>query len=178
MEDSIAVLSLDDEEEEIIQLEVEETSQEILYVNCLVGVFLTSSVMGDDPLTVQLHGVDFWLLIHDLPLGFMVDTVAHQLGNFIGEFIEYDTSATQLGYKCIMRIRVRVDVKKPLKRKKKIVMKNEEQMVGGRRWKETYYSLRHDVNEGKKECGDFEIKSSGQRRELGFYPKRFYFCKR
>ncbi|MBA0702210.1 hypothetical protein Goari_027330 [Gossypium aridum] len=45
MEDSIAGLSLDDEEEKIIQLEVEETSQEILYVNCLVRVFLTSSVV-------------------------------------------------------------------------------------------------------------------------------------
>ncbi|MBA0607476.1 hypothetical protein Godav_019771 [Gossypium davidsonii] len=74
---------------------------------------------GEDPLTVQLHWVDFWLLIHDLPLGFMADTVAYQLGNFIGEFIEYDTVATQLGYKCIMRIWVRVDVRKPLKRKKR-----------------------------------------------------------
>ncbi|MBA0703246.1 hypothetical protein Goari_027523 [Gossypium aridum] len=63
--------------------------------------------MGDDPLTVQLHWVDFWLLIHDLYLGFMADIVAHQLGNFIGEFIEYDTTATQLGYKRIMKIRVR-----------------------------------------------------------------------
>ncbi|KAH1072727.1 hypothetical protein J1N35_025055 [Gossypium stocksii] len=45
MEDSIAVLLLDDEEEEIIQLEVKETNQEISYVNCLVGVFLTFSVV-------------------------------------------------------------------------------------------------------------------------------------
>ncbi|KAH1046992.1 hypothetical protein J1N35_037776 [Gossypium stocksii] len=45
MKDSIAGLSLDDEEEEIIQLEVEETNQEISYVNYLVGVFLTSSVV-------------------------------------------------------------------------------------------------------------------------------------
>ncbi|KAK5830177.1 hypothetical protein PVK06_013971 [Gossypium arboreum] len=45
MEDSVAGLSLDDEEDEVIQLEVEETSKEISYVNCLVGVFLTSSVV-------------------------------------------------------------------------------------------------------------------------------------
>ncbi|MBA0647692.1 hypothetical protein Goklo_015529 [Gossypium klotzschianum] len=82
--------------------------------------------MGDDPLTVQLHWVDFWLLIHDNPLGFMVDIVTHQLQNFIGEFIEYDTTVTQLGYKCIMRIRVKVDVRKPLKRKKMIALKNGE----------------------------------------------------
>ncbi|MBA0672117.1 hypothetical protein Goklo_007348 [Gossypium klotzschianum] len=82
--------------------------------------------MGEDPLTVQFHWVDFWLLIHDILLGFMADTVAHQLGNFIREFIEYDTAATQLGYKRIMRIRVRVDVRKPLKRKKRIALKNGE----------------------------------------------------
>ncbi|MBA0881584.1 hypothetical protein Goshw_011787 [Gossypium schwendimanii] len=56
----------------------------------------------------------------------MADNVAHQLGNFVGEFIKYDTAATQLGYKCIMRIRVRVDVRKPLKRKKMIALKNGE----------------------------------------------------
>ncbi|KAK5844774.1 hypothetical protein PVK06_000915 [Gossypium arboreum] len=45
MEDSIAGLSLDDEEDETLQLEVEELNQEISYENCLVGVFLTSSVV-------------------------------------------------------------------------------------------------------------------------------------
>ncbi|MBA0732161.1 hypothetical protein Gogos_016269 [Gossypium gossypioides] len=63
----------------------------------------------------------------------MADTVAHQLGNFIGEFIEYDTAVTHLGYKRVMKIRARVDVRKPLKRKKRIALKNEEQVVNGRR---------------------------------------------
>ncbi|XP_040950366.1 uncharacterized protein [Gossypium hirsutum] len=81
---------------------------------------------GEDLLSVQLHWVDFWILIHDLPLGFMADAVAHQLGNFIGEFIEYDFAAVQLGYKRIMRVRVKVDVRKPLKRKKRIALKNGE----------------------------------------------------
>ncbi|MBA0818356.1 hypothetical protein Gohar_028040, partial [Gossypium harknessii] len=165
----MAGLSLDDEEDEIIHLEREVTNQEISYVNCLVGVFLTSSVVhfqamrstlasvwhpisvdvervikngpwnfnshllilhrlqqGEDPLSVLLHWVDFWILIYDLPLGFMADAVAHRLGNFIGEFIEYDSAAVQLGYKRIMRVKVKVDVRKPLKRKKRIALKNGE----------------------------------------------------
>ncbi|MBA0818355.1 hypothetical protein Gohar_028040, partial [Gossypium harknessii] len=188
MEGSMAGLSLDDEEDEIIHLEREVTNQEISYVNCLVGVFLTSSVVhfqamrstlasvwhpisgvsisdmgkerylfrfyyevdvervikngpwnfnshllilhrlqqGEDPLSVLLHWVDFWILIYDLPLGFMADAVAHRLGNFIGEFIEYDSAAVQLGYKRIMRVKVKVDVRKPLKRKKRIALKNGE----------------------------------------------------
>ncbi|KAH1072804.1 hypothetical protein J1N35_025132 [Gossypium stocksii] len=36
----------------------------------------------------------------------LANSVAHQLGNFIRKFIEYDTAATQLGYKRIMRVRV------------------------------------------------------------------------
>ncbi|MBA0778028.1 hypothetical protein Gotri_005961 [Gossypium trilobum] len=64
--------------------------------------------------------------IHNLPLGFISETVAQQLGNFIGAFIEYDALATQLGYKRIIRIRVRINVRKPLKRKKKLVLLNGE----------------------------------------------------
>ncbi|KAK5840387.1 hypothetical protein PVK06_009286 [Gossypium arboreum] len=108
MEDSIAGLSLDDEEEEVIQLEVDEASKEISYANCLVGRFLTSSV-GEDPIAVQLNWVEYWVLIYDFPLGFMAESVAQQLGNFIGEFCEYDTVAVQLGYKRIMRIRFNED---------------------------------------------------------------------
>ncbi|MBA0734290.1 hypothetical protein Gogos_018220 [Gossypium gossypioides] len=49
---------------------------------------------------------------------------ARQLGSFIGVFFEYDASTIQLGYKGIMRLRVRVDVMKPLKRKKKLTLSN------------------------------------------------------
>ncbi|MBA0562710.1 hypothetical protein Golob_007735 [Gossypium lobatum] len=60
------------------------------------------------------------MIIHDLPLGFMSKAIAKQLGSFIGVFLEYDTSTTQLGYKRIIRINVRIDVRKPLKRKKNL----------------------------------------------------------
>ncbi|MBA0810851.1 hypothetical protein Gohar_002807, partial [Gossypium harknessii] len=76
---------------------------------------------GEDPLIVQFHWDDFWMPIHDLPISFISETVAQQLGNFNGAFTEYDALATQLGYKRIIRIRVRINVRKPLKRKKRVL---------------------------------------------------------
>lgn len=46
------------------------------------------------------------MLIYDLPLGFLATMIAQQLDNFIGDFVKYDSFATQQGYKRIMRIRV------------------------------------------------------------------------
>ncbi|PPR91375.1 hypothetical protein GOBAR_AA29310 [Gossypium barbadense] len=65
---------------------------------------------GKNPLSVQLSAVDFWILINDLPHGFMSETVARQLGNFIRVLLEYDTSAVQMEYKGKMQVKVRVDL--------------------------------------------------------------------
>ncbi|MBA0717081.1 hypothetical protein Golax_004923, partial [Gossypium laxum] len=65
---------------------------------------------GEDSLTVQLTEVDFWIIIHDFSHGFISKVVVRQLGNFIGKFLEYDTSTIQLGYKGIIRLRVTVKV--------------------------------------------------------------------
>ncbi|MBA0737291.1 hypothetical protein Gogos_010761 [Gossypium gossypioides] len=94
MKKSIAGLSTDNEEEETIQLGVESSDREISYASSFVGMFLTSSVL------------------------------AKQLGCFIGVFLEYDASDIELRYKRIMGIRVRIDVRKPLKRKKKLAFSN------------------------------------------------------
>ncbi|MBA0594235.1 hypothetical protein Gorai_011147, partial [Gossypium raimondii] len=188
IDDSIADLSLEYDEDETIQFGAESSESETLYANCFVGMFLTSSVVNfqamrltlanfwhpiegvsisnlgnerflfkfyfevdvnkvekngswnfnshllvlhrlkeeEDPLSVQLNWVDFWMLIHDLPLGFMSEAVARQLGSFIGVFLEYDASTTQLGYKRIMMLNVRIDVRKPLKKKKKLTLSNGE----------------------------------------------------
>ncbi|MBA0749227.1 hypothetical protein Gogos_003176 [Gossypium gossypioides] len=131
MEESIAGLPIEDEEEETILLGVESYDQETFYANCFVGMFFTSSVVnfqamrtmlendwhpnggvpildlgdGEDPMSIQLYLVDFWMLIYDLLHGFMPKAIAKQLGSFIGVFLEYDALAIQLGYKRIMRLK-------------------------------------------------------------------------
>ncbi|MBA0862858.1 hypothetical protein Goshw_013770 [Gossypium schwendimanii] len=126
MEDSIASLSLNDVEEESIHLGVESSNSETSYANCFVGTFLTSSVVHFQTMRSTLanvrhpiggvsisdleNEVDFWIIIHDLSHGFISKVVVRQLGNFIGNFLEYDTSTIQLGYKGIIRLRVTVKV--------------------------------------------------------------------
>lgn len=46
---------------------------------------------GEDPTKVSLVEVDFWIQIHDLPVGYMSEVVGKQLGNFFGSFLLYDT---------------------------------------------------------------------------------------
>ncbi|MBA0812487.1 hypothetical protein Gohar_026454 [Gossypium harknessii] len=48
--------------------------------------------MGEEPLLVSLYLSEFWVQIHDLALGLMTETMAKQFGDFLGQFLEYDTS--------------------------------------------------------------------------------------
>ncbi|MBA0759934.1 hypothetical protein Gotri_022744 [Gossypium trilobum] len=55
MEESKANLSLDDDEEETIQLGVESSHREASYGNCFVGMFLTSSVVNIQAMRLMLE---------------------------------------------------------------------------------------------------------------------------
>lgn len=84
---------------------------------------------GEDPVKVSLVEVDFWIQIHDLPVGYMTEVVGKQLGNFFGVFLQYDAKNNSSIWREFMRLRVRLDVRKPLKRKKKIVKKDKSEVV-------------------------------------------------
>lgn len=79
---------------------------------------------GEDPLNVPLWYLNIWLQIHDLPSGLMTEPVGKQLGDFFGEFLEYDLKNNTSIWRESMRIKVRLDVRKPLKRRKKITRRN------------------------------------------------------
>ncbi|MBA0880029.1 hypothetical protein Goshw_023414 [Gossypium schwendimanii] len=57
MEDSIADLLLEDEEEETIHLGVDVSERETPYANCYVGTFLTSSVVNFQAIKSMLANV-------------------------------------------------------------------------------------------------------------------------
>ncbi|MBA0664005.1 hypothetical protein Goklo_004081, partial [Gossypium klotzschianum] len=77
---------------------------------------------GEDPLKIPLVFVPFWVQIHDVPVGLFSENLAIQLGNFIGVFLEYDASNLGKENRNYMRIRVQIDVRKPLRRKKQARM--------------------------------------------------------
>lgn len=53
-----------------------------------------------------------------MPIGFITDGMACQIGDFIGRLLYYDASLVKRGFSKYMRIRVFIDVQLPLKRKK------------------------------------------------------------
>lgn len=75
---------------------------------------------GVEPLKVPLWFMNFRIEIYDLHNGFMSEAVGQQLRNFFGKFISYDAKI----WREFMPLKIRVDVRKPLKRKKKIKRKN------------------------------------------------------
>ncbi|MBA0551020.1 hypothetical protein Golob_021924 [Gossypium lobatum] len=48
---------------------------------------------GEDPIQVSLYYVDFWVQVHDLPVGFYKEQLARQFRNFLGTFLDYDSKA-------------------------------------------------------------------------------------
>lgn len=89
-----------------------------------VMIALETIAAWEDPVKVQLWHLNIWIQIYDLPMGFMMEAVGKQLGNFFGEFLEYDTKNNASIWREYMRVRIRIDVRKPLKPKKKIVKKD------------------------------------------------------
>lgn len=79
--------------------------------------------VGGDPTKVPLNEVEFWIQIYDFPSGYMTESVGKQLGNFFGSFVSYDLSNNANIWHEYMRIKIRMDVHVPLKRKKKICKK-------------------------------------------------------
>ncbi|XVF56979.1 hypothetical protein PTKIN_Ptkin06aG0165400 [Pterospermum kingtungense] len=75
---------------------------------------------GDVPSQVPFFNVDFWVQVYDLSAGFMRRFIGKQLGNFVGSFVEYDEKNNSNLWRSYMRVRVKLDVRVPLKRWKKI----------------------------------------------------------
>nr|DAD38903.1 TPA_asm: hypothetical protein HUJ06_013225 [Nelumbo nucifera] len=70
-------------------------------------LFLHHLKPGEIPNQIPLFHVDYWVQVYDLPVGFM-------------SFVEYDDNNNSGLWRNFMRIKVRLDVRNPLKRWKKI----------------------------------------------------------
>uniref|UniRef100_A0A803NLH2 Reverse transcriptase n=1 Tax=Cannabis sativa TaxID=3483 RepID=A0A803NLH2_CANSA len=76
---------------------------------------------GEDPKLIPLSHVDMWIQLHDIQSRFKTAQVCKDLGNFIGSFVEADKKNFLGLWRDYLRIRVTLDVSKPLKRRKKIL---------------------------------------------------------
>lgn len=73
--------------------------------------------------------MNIWIQIHDLPVGFMFEAVGKQLEKIFGEFLKYDPKNSNSIWWEYMTIRIRIDVSRSLKRKKKINRKDCPEFV-------------------------------------------------
>jgi hypothetical protein len=73
---------------------------------------------------IPLSHVNMWVQVHNLPMGLMKEKNGIQLANYIGAFVEYDKNNNSSFWRQYMRLRVKVDVRKPLKKSTKV--KNKE----------------------------------------------------
>lgn len=75
---------------------------------------------GDIPRAVKLNTMDLWIQIHELRAGFMYERVVKEVGNFIGTFVESCPSNFTGVWREFLRVRVTIDLSKPLKRRMKV----------------------------------------------------------
>ncbi|MCH96465.1 hypothetical protein A2U01_0017451, partial [Trifolium medium] len=73
---------------------------------------------------VPLNHAELWVQIHNLPVGLMKEKVGSTLANYIGEFVEYDKNNNTSFWRQYMCVRVKVDVRQPLKKDQRV--KNKE----------------------------------------------------
>ncbi|KAG5028080.1 hypothetical protein D0Y65_011191 [Glycine soja] len=75
---------------------------------------------GESPSQVPLYTVPFWVQEHNIPAAFMTFAPGQNIGNYLGEFLEYNNKNNLSFWRKYMRLRVLINVRKPLKRTKKI----------------------------------------------------------
>ncbi|VFQ67012.1 unnamed protein product [Cuscuta campestris] len=80
----------------------------------------------NDPRDVPLHLMFIWVQVHGLKRGFFSEQVAQRLGNEIGEFMESDPKNYSNPWATYLRIRVELDVRKPLRKGTKMKREGED----------------------------------------------------
>uniref|UniRef100_A0A803QI56 Reverse transcriptase n=1 Tax=Cannabis sativa TaxID=3483 RepID=A0A803QI56_CANSA len=75
---------------------------------------------GEDPRMITLNKLDFWVQIHNLTTGFMLERVVRDLGNYVGTFIKTDPNNFIGVWRDYLRVRVKINIECPLKRRKKV----------------------------------------------------------
>lgn len=74
----------------------------------------------EDPNMVQLQDIEMWVQIHDMPRGFISESILKNIGGTLGKYIKSEPGTFEGGWKPYIRIRVAINSAKPIKRRMKI----------------------------------------------------------
>lgn len=72
------------------------------------------------PHGIHLTHADFWVQAYNIPSGMQTTRTAEMIGAFLGAFISADVDILGGLWKDFLRVRARIDVSKPLRRKMKV----------------------------------------------------------
>uniref|UniRef100_A0A803NFE8 Uncharacterized protein n=1 Tax=Cannabis sativa TaxID=3483 RepID=A0A803NFE8_CANSA len=75
---------------------------------------------GENPRSVVLNSLDFWVQLHGMSTEFMSQRVVRDIANYIGSFVEADPNNFMGIWRDYLRVRVTIRVDRPLKRKMKL----------------------------------------------------------
>lgn len=75
---------------------------------------------NESPQEATFTHSEFWIQAHNVPPGFVTEKVAMAIGSHIGNFIQVDKNNFDGKWKAFMRVRVEIDITKPLKRRMKL----------------------------------------------------------
>lgn len=81
---------------------------------------------GDNPRCIDLNAMDLWVQVYDLKAGFMIERLIKEIGNYIRSFVSiYPTNFVGV-WRDYLRVRVTIDVTKPLRRRIKVRKTGDE----------------------------------------------------
>uniref|UniRef100_A0A803NUT6 Reverse transcriptase domain-containing protein n=1 Tax=Cannabis sativa TaxID=3483 RepID=A0A803NUT6_CANSA len=80
--------------------------------------------VGGDPNLLQLNDLDMWVQIHDIKPGCMTTSTVRGVGNTLEKFIESDPNNFIGVWRDYFRVRVILDIRKPLRRRMKLTRDN------------------------------------------------------
>lgn len=75
---------------------------------------------NEDPKEVLLNEIDIWVQVYDIPKGCVSEIILQSIANHVGCFVKTDPANFNGPWKSYYRVRVRMDVYKPLKRRMRI----------------------------------------------------------
>lgn len=107
-----------------------------------------------NPFQVMLERANIWVQVYDLSRGFMSEKVARDIGNYVRIFVKVDTIFFSGMRKKFMRIRVSIDVNKPIKHKMKIKQSGGEGFLMNFKYKKllSFYFLYGVIRHSNKFC--------------------------
>ncbi|CAH9109075.1 unnamed protein product [Cuscuta epithymum] len=78
---------------------------------------------------MNLFEAEFWVQVHNVSYKFMNVDTTRRVGNYIGEFISFDESHFKEKWSSYLRVRVKMDVRRPLKKGSTLTKKGEGHWV-------------------------------------------------